>query len=530
MGSADPVGWTSLGDVLREHRRSRGSMTALVDGKVRLDYVTLDDRVTQWANVLSERGVGAGERVLWIGQNSFRLLETLLACAKLGALLVPVNWRQSAAELAAVIDDVNAAVVLWQKRDIGELVERAHALATTDAEWIQHDSVAADGYEAVLATGSTVDAEKPIDPDLSVLGIYTAAFGGRPHAAALSHRATLIEGLVIARIAEISDETVFLNSGPLFHLGTLMTTLATFLLGGTNVVVARTEAEEMCEVIDREKCNRAFIMAPTVEAMREANQNGRWDLRSLWPDPDPATWTMCTPSANPTSGRAGGYGQSEVTGLITSYGLGSKADSIYGRTTPLGQVRIVDAAGVEVPTGETGEIICRGPVVMNGYLNRDELNAERRLNGWHRTGDLGRREKDGSITFVGPMMKMIKSASENIYPIEVERCLGAHPAVSDVVVLGVPDQRWTQSVKAVVVTVPGTTVTGEELIEYCREHIASYKKPRFVTFATALPKTKTGQVDRDAVDREYGGGGYPGQVSSGRRDVPVGPATGAVAR
>lgn len=513
----------SIGDVLREHRRSRGDFTALVDGPVRLTYRELDDRVNRLADALARScGLQAGDRVLWLGQNSFRVIELLAAVAKLGASLIPANWRQSSEELAFVIEDVAPRVIVWQRKEIGEAVEKARSLVKTDAEWICHDAAGTDRtYEDLLATGDPVDPATPVDPASSVLGIYTAAFEGRPNAAMLSHWSLLIEGLVVGRLAELSDETIFLNSGPMFHLGTLMTTLSTFVHGGTNVILARVDAAEICRTIEAERCNRAFIMAPTLEAIREVNKDGRWDVTSLWGTMDPAQWTMCTPSANPTTGRAGGYGQSEVTGIITGYGLGRKAMSIYGRPLPLGQVRIVDEEGRDVPDGEVGEIACRGPVVMNGYLHRDELNARRQQDGWHFTGDLGRREPDGSITFIGPKMRMIKSASENIYPVEVERCLATHPAVADVCVIGVPDERWNQSVKALVALRPGAQATAEELIEYCRGRIASYKKPRYVEFVAAVPRRPDGQLDRDRADAEYGGGGYPGQVSSGARPVPL---------
>jgi long-chain acyl-CoA synthetase len=173
-------------------------------------------------------------------------------------------------------------------------------------------------------------------------------------------------------------------------------------------------------------------------------------------------------------------------------------------------VRIVDEAGDDVAPGDVGEIVLRGPTVMVGYWNRDELNATRGAGGWHRTNDLGRREADGSITFVGPKARMIKSAAENIYPAEVEAALGSHPAVAAVCVIGVPDPKWAQAVRAVVVLRDGASADEAELIEHCRDRIASYKKPRSVVFADALPRTGTGLVDRDAVDDAFGGGGYPG--------------------
>jgi acyl-CoA synthetase (AMP-forming)/AMP-acid ligase II len=173
----------------------------------------------------------------------------------------------------------------------------------------------------------------------------------------------------------------------------------------------------------------------------------------------------------------------------------------------------VDESGDDVAPGDVGEIVLRGPTVMVGYWNRDELNAARGAGGWHHTNDLGRREPDGSITFVGPKARMIKSAAENIYPAEVEAALATHPAVAVVCVIGVPDPTWAQAVRAVVVLCEGATADEAELIEHCRDRIASYKKPRSVVFTDALPRTATGLVDRDAVDAAFGGGGYPGSPS-----------------
>ena len=157
--------------------------------------------------------------------------------------------------------------------------------------------------------------------------------------------------------------------------------------------------------------------------------------------------------------------------------------------------------------------MARSPSVMVGYWNRPELSAERQAGGWHHTRDLGRIESDGSLTFVGPMQRIVKSASENIYPAEVEACLASHPAVAEVAVIGVPDPVWTQSVKAIVVLADGQDVTDAELVEHCRDHIASYKKPRVVVFVDALPRTQ-GRVDYERLDAEHGGGGYPGFASA----------------
>ncbi len=152
----------------------------------------------------------------------------------------------------------------------------------------------------------------------------------------------------------------------------------------------------------------------------------------------------------------------------------------------------------------------RGLAVMNGYWRRDALNEERGATGWHRTNDLGRREEDGSISFIGPRVAMIKSAAENVYPAEVEACLTSHPAVRAACVIGVPDPTWTQRVRAVVVLEEGATTTADELSDHCRSRMASFKKPRDIVFVDELPRTPTGAVDREAVDARFGGGGYPG--------------------
>jgi len=192
--------------------------------------------------------------------------------------------------------------------------------------------------------------------------------------------------------------------------------------------------------------------------------------------------------------------------------LGVGGIGTHGRPSPLVDVRVVDEDDRTVAAGEVGEIAIRGVTVMSGYWNRFEINAYRFRNGWHHTNDLGRFEADGTFTFVGPKGRMLKSAAENIYPVEIENCLRAHPAIADAAVIGVPDSRWVQAVKAIVVVEAGHEVTPEILIEHCRSNIASYKKPKYVEFVTELPRAGFA-VDYDALDAQFGGGAYPGAAS-----------------
>ena len=503
----------TLGDVLREHRRSRPDALAAVDGDVRLTYFELDERVNRVADILLRSGVEPGDRVAWLGQNSFRFLECLLAAAKLGAVFCPANWRQSLAELHAFVSDLDPRVVVWQAAEIGDVVEETRAAWSGSAGWLRHDAPSADpdGYEGLLAEAAPIDDERLVDDHLPVLALYTAAFAGQANAALLSHSALIVQNLVIGRVQEVTDATRFLNSGPLFHIGTLMTTLATLHHGGTNVFIPRANAEEVCRVVERERCTHAFLMGPTVEAIREINADGRFDVSSLWGNGGVSTYRTgsIAPPSSPWARNPGGFGQTEVVGLATLKALAGSPTGGAGRPV-VAQVRVVGPDGSELAPGATGEIVVRGPIAMNGYFRRDELNWKRAEGGWHHTNDLGRREADGSLTFVGPKTRMIKSAAENIYPAEVEACLRSHPAVEDVCVIGVPDPQWTQSVKAIVVPRADVPATADDLIAHCRERIASYKKPRLVEFVEALPRDAAGLVDRDAVDAAFGGGGYPG--------------------
>jgi acyl-CoA synthetase (AMP-forming)/AMP-acid ligase II len=500
----------SLADVLRSHARALPDRLAFVDGDTRLTWRAADERVNRVAHALRAAGVGAGDRVLWMGQNSFRLQELLLACCKLGAMFCPANWRQQPGELAFVIDDLCPAIVVWQQGEVGPTVQAGRQAASdVAARWIGHDTGEYEAWLEKIPAG-VPDPDADEDDASPLLLIYTAAFDGRPNAAMLPSRALIAQGLLMAPWSGIDASYVFLNSGPLFHIGTFMPNLSTFVSGGTNVFLRRSDGDALCGAIERDHCTGGFVIGPMVDAIVAANRDSRYDLSSFrgkrgnesfdgWVQPDESPWGR----------HAGGYGQSEVMGMATFNLLGVGAAGTHGRPSPLVDVRVVDADDNEVPPGSVGEIVVRGLTVMSGYWNRATLNEQRARAGWHHTNDLGRFEADGSFTFVGPKTRMLKSAAENIYPVEVENCLKEHPAVEDCAVIGVPDDTWVQAVKAVVVLRADARATEGELIAHCKQRIASYKKPRSIEFADAIPR-RGFAPDYDALDERYGGGGYPG--------------------
>ncbi len=506
------AGGPTVSSVVREHARSRPDGVAAVCGEVRLTWSEFRVRVQRLAGALHGAGVRRGDRVLWLGQNCHRVAECLAACSELGALLCPVNWRQSAAELAFVLEDAQPVVTFWQEEEVGATIRQARASASVTSRWIRHDAhggpTTDETFEAFLAHSTELPEPLSTSTDASVLMLYTGAFEGHPHGACLSNRAVITVGLANAMVREMRSDDVFLNSGPLFHLGTWMCTLATFVLGGTNVYVSRVDAEYLLRIIAEHRCTGAFLMPTTIADLVALNREAGADLRSLrWPASTPEWDAMVSPDESGWARRPGGTGQTEVGGLVTFAALGG--EGLHGRPFPLMGLRVVDPEGVDVPAGEVGEMVVRGPMVMNGYHDRPELNARKFRGGWYHTGDLARRHGDGSVTFIAPMSRMIKSAAENIYPAEVEACLVQHPHVRAAAVIGVPDERWAQSVKAVVVLEEGAPADTEELVRHCRSSIASYKKPRAFAFVDALP-LRGFAVDYDALDREHGGGGYPG--------------------
>lgn len=504
------VNWLTLGDVARENARRFGDRTAAVDGSRRYDYRTLDERTTRLANALAAHGVKPGDAILWLGQNSVRVLELLLAASKLGAVLYPANWRLSALELGQIESELDPAVVFYQLEEIGEVTEAARDRIAARDNWFCHDRNDGEAYEALVESGSPVDAESPVDPRQPVLGIFTAAFFGKPRAALLSSENLIMQGVINAHMRGIGTDDVFLVSGPLFHMGIYMELIPIFLYGGTNVFVRRVDAKEICRIIEAEKCTLAYLFDLTQYQIVEVNKDREFDLSSLRSAIGPQGWfDHVNQDTSPFAGRWGGYGQTETSGLATFAAIGPQPTGRAGRTSPLLQLRIFDEAGDEVPVGVVGEIAVRGPQVITDYRG----GGQQLCRGFRLTGDLGRREADGSITFIGPKRQMIKSGNENIYPAEVESCIREVPGVAEVAIIGVPDERMAQSVKAVVVLESGTSVDADAIDAHCRAHIAPYKRPRSYEFVAELPK-RDGGTDYKELDRRFGGGGYPSSLET----------------
>ena len=491
----------TVADMIRENARSFPDLEALVCGSSRSTYRELDERVNRTCAVLADAGVGPGTTVVWAGRSCHRAIETILACAKAGAVAAPVNWRQSEDELAWSLETLDPGLVLLT--DEPELGTVRNSVARLSAG-TQVLTVDAD-YDQRIASATPKDPFDDEDEDLPLLEFFTAAFTGRPRGALLTHRNIVTQNLVLLAMDQVEGYgESYLASGPVFHIGVLLKLFATLHHGGRTVVLSHVEPDEVAATIEAERCTTAFLMTPTVARIVELNADGHFDLSSLRSTPGrpPAeladAWYAMTSCRPPDGAGVTGYGQTETTAMVTFEDRAPRGRGVFGRPSPLAIVRIVGEDRAEVPDGEVGEIAVRGPQLMLRY--RD---ATADPNGWHYTNDLGRRELDGTVSFLGPKLDLIKTGMENVYPAEVENVLREHPLVAAACVIGVPDPVWGQSVRAVVQPAEGTPPGEDVLVEFVRSRIASYKKPKSVVFVDRLPMSGP-VVDRAEVKRRFG--------------------------
>jgi acyl-CoA synthetase (AMP-forming)/AMP-acid ligase II len=481
--------------------------TAFVSQSQRLGFDESHARAVRAGNMLAALGVGEGDRVLWLGQNSHRVFELLIACSQLGAALCVANWRQSAAELSFVIDDIQAKVAFWQDEEVGAVTTEARAISRHVSAWVRSDADDAEGYEGLLAAASAEPgAETAIPPsDRALLILYSAAFDGRPNGAQLSETGLFLQMLMHAAALEIYSSNVGMVSTPMFHIVAWLDLIPTWMMGGKVAIARRTEAEALCELIHEERVVTGRVHAPIAVRIAEYNTDRRFDLSCFRSSLEIDGWKDMTGSGP----ELGGAGQTEVAGPIIIAALGGTMP-FSGRIAPIAEARIVAANGQEAPPGELGELYIRGPVAGLGYWNRPELNAERLEGDWWRTNDLVRRNPDGTITFVAPKQQMLKSGGENVYPAEVEAALQTHPAIARAAIIGTPDAVWSQIVTAVIVPEPGVELDTGTLKAYLQERIARYKVPRVYHVVESLPMAGF-RPDYKALDLRFGGGNYPGE-------------------
>ena len=459
-------------------------------------------QVDRLAGGLQRAGIRTGDRIGVVGKNNLAFFQVYGAAAALGAIVLPINWRLSADEVAFNLNDCSPAVV-FADDEFGAVVAGVRDRLPSVRRFVNLTGAGPfDTFDQLM-----VDAPfstEPVAADAGLVIIHTAAVAGRPRGALLSHANLLCASLHLNYCFGLSPADVHLNLLPLFHVAGLFMAVNAFHAGALNVNMSKFDADKAVDLIQSKKVSVIFDFAPILGSILDGQAKTGADISSLR-----AVMGLEGPETIERYQKTTGgcfynmFGQTE-TALLTSLGRYDDRPGSAGRPIPLGLVELVDNMDLAVPMGQVGEITLKGPMVFKGYWNLDADNAHTFRNGRHHTGDLGRFDEDGFLWYAGrkPEKELIKPGGENVYPAEVEKVILEHPAVAQTMVFGVPDPKWKEGIKAVCVVNPGHDLTEKALIEFVGGRIARYKKPQYVQFVESLPE-KNGTIDREAVKALY---------------------------
>lgn len=497
----------TLHDVINRNARLYGLNTAFVFGDQRVTHAQYAERTARMAAGLIAAGVGQGDRLAILAPNCLEYVDLLGAAAHIGAIIVPINWRLSAEEVAYVIKDVSPRVLIVAEELKAMLPQQGlddtlrYTLGTALAPW---QAVS----ELYLEHGTSAADLPGVDDDSGLVIIHTAAVGGRPRGALLSHRSLIAASMQLQIAFRLTAVDVNLGVLPLFHVIAYTHMLASQQAGGATLLLPRFDPHSLVKHIDEEGGSLMGTFPPMLGALLDvaADQGlALTNLRVVHGIDAPETIARLRTS-HPQATFWTTYGQTETSSLVSLTPYYERPGSA-GRPTPLNTVAVVDELDQPLPVGATGEIVVRGPMVFLGYWRCEADNVFTFRNGWHHTGDMGRIDAEGYLWFSGrsPAKELIKPGGENVYPAEVERAILEHPALAQAVVIGVPDVQWGEAVKAICVLKAGHTLSAEELIEFVGARIARYKKPKHVVFVATLPKGAADTVDRAAVKAAHGG-------------------------
>jgi acyl-CoA synthetase (AMP-forming)/AMP-acid ligase II len=492
-----------LGEILARNARKHPGKTALVFEGRSLTFGELDERVNRLANGLAARGVAAGAHVAALMYNRLEVIESYLACHKLGACPVPVNFRLALDEVRYILQDSEAVAVLCDDTLEPLAVEAAQGglVVSTSSQ----PAAGAVNYDEVLAASSPEAPDAVVAEDDLAFLMYTSGTTGRPKGAMLTHRNLVTNTSNWILEMEAGTEDVWLSGLPLFHIGGINGILPFLYTGGTSIVTPSTnfDPQQSLDLLAEHGATMCYFVPTQWQQICSLPGIDTVDTsrlrKALWGASQAPRSTLELLTATfPSVGIVNAFGQTEMssnTCFLKPADAVRKMGSV-GRPAVNVEARIVDDEMNDVAVGEVGEIVYRGPTVMKGYWRNEAATAEAFAGGWFHSGDLVTCDEEGFITVVDRKKDMIISGGENIYPAEVEAVLMQHDAVADVTVVGVAHPKWVETPVAIVVLAEGHEATEAELIEFTRSRLASYKKPTAVRFVEVLPRNAAGKVLR----------------------------------
>jgi acyl-CoA synthetase (AMP-forming)/AMP-acid ligase II len=495
-------------DFFKRSARLYSRKTALLFDRNGITFGELFDQIKALTGWLASGGIAKGDRIAVLTKNRPEFFPLMGAVAARGAILVPINFRLSSSEMKYIFSDVEPTMFFFES-DFEQMIPEISYGCTSLKKLIIFGPEGKNyiNYDSLL-NNKPGDALE-LDDDNPFMIIHTAATQGRPRGSLISHRNLLSCSIQLAGTIGLSDRDVYLNILPLFHIVGLMVALTIVQVGGKNVIVSRFDPKASGKLIDQEKVTLIGDFPPILSQLLDEQVKGECTLSSLKKVIGVDLPDTAKRFENLGYGQFfAGYGQTETMGITCNCTNAERPHSA-GKQGPMVDLKIVDEFDREVEVGRPGEIVIRGPLVFQGYWKQDELTQHTFREGWHHTGDIGRLDEDGYLFFVGRKAEkeLIKPGGENVYPVEVEKVILQHPGVQEVSVIGVPDPKFGEGIKAVCVLKANGKLSEQDLIDFVAERIARYKKPRYVFFVDTLPKREDGSIDREKVKEMYGSGG-----------------------
>ena len=510
---------------LRYAEQQFSHRTAVVCGSERFTYAEFADRSARLGGALKKAGVRPGDRVAFLSMNCHRLLEAYYGVLEAGAVLLPLNVRLASHELAYILNDSGAKVLFLEKEFLPLVDSFRKELSTVESFYLldaapEENWLSPRNYEDLLAAASPFQADiMEIDEDAVAELFYTSGTSANPKGVMLTHRNVYLHALLVCLTFDPTRDFAQLHTIPLFHANGWGVAHILALIGGKHVMLRRFDCRRIFELIEQERIYTMCLVPAMAIALVNFPDRQNHDLSSL------QRVIIGGAASSPTIIREveeklgvtciSGYGLTETSPALShsfiKHGLEFEGQQKYERQAMTGypdpgiEMRVVDDRDRDVPRdGKTvGEIITRSDGVMKGYWNQPAATAEALRGGWFHTGDMATINEDGYLLIVDRKKDIINSGGENISSLEVEKALMAHPAVLEVAVIPVPDARWGEVPKALVVLKPGTNAGEIELIEFCRLHLSHYKCPHSVEFLESLPKTGTGKILKKDLRKKY---------------------------
>ncbi len=513
-----------IAEGLKHAKKVAGTHEAVVCGETRYTWEEFDQRTDALARGLASLGVQRGDRVAVLMLNCHRYLELYYGCARMGAVIVPLNIRLARPEIIFILNDSEAKALVVDKTFASYITGR-DTVPFLETVIYSGDVTPPDmiNFEDVVIGGShmqeTVDQEMD-DDDLAGL-YYTGGTTGRAKGVMLSHKNIMSNAINVLMATGYNQRDTWLHAAPMFHLADVGSIFALTMVGARHVLIPMFNSVQVLEAIQNEKVTCTVLVPTMINAVLNHPDADKYDLSSMkrlvyGASPMPLEllkkglrkWGQIFSQ---------GYGMTETAPLLT--GLDTWEHIVDGtpqqvrRLNSVGkealgvEVRVVNAEGDDVQPGEVGEIVARGPNVMMGYWRMPEATSAAVVDGWMHTGDLATVDEENYIYIVDRSKDMIISGGENVYSVEVENALYTHPVVLECAVIGIPHDMWGEAVHAVVVCKPGTNASEEELIAHVRTQIAGYKVPRSIEFrAEALPKSGAGKILKRDLRENYWAG------------------------